>query len=113
QMPLWLFAVIGLLLLDLIGAYFAHWIQHRTPWMWKFHLIHHTDTYIDTTSANRHHPGESIIRFVFTVLGVLLIGTPMWLVFLYQSASVVFAQFSHANISLPPQIDRIISYIFV
>ncbi len=111
--PLWLNAVIGLLLLDLIGAYAAHYYQHKTKWMWRFHLIHHTDTWIDTTSANRHHPGESVIRFVFTIIGVLIVGSPMWLVFLYQSLSVVFSQLTHANIGLPKKIDRLISWFFV
>lgn len=113
EIPLWLFTLIGLLLLDLIGAYLAHLVQHKTKWMWRFHLIHHTDTWIDTTSANRHHPGESVIRFVFTTSGVLIIGAPMWLVFLYQSLSVVFSQFNHANISLPKKIDRFLSYVIV
>lgn len=108
-----LFTIIGLLLMDLIGAYLAHWAQHKTRWMWRFHLIHHTDTWIDTTSANRHHPGESVIRFVFTTFAVLIIGAPMWLVFLYQSLSVVFSQFNHANISLPKNLDRILSYVMV
>jgi sterol desaturase/sphingolipid hydroxylase (fatty acid hydroxylase superfamily) len=109
----WLFALIGLLLLDFFAAYLAHWSQHKTKWMWRFHLIHHTDTWIDTTSANRHHPGESAIRFIFTTVGVLLIGAPMWLVFLYQSLSVVFSQMNHANISLPSKLDRAISYVLV
>ena len=113
EMPVWLYALLGLLFLDLIGAYLVHYIQHKTKWMWRFHLIHHTDTWIDTTSANRHHPGESMIRFIFTVLGVLILGTPMWLVFLYQSLSVVFSQLTHANIGLPKSIDRAISWIFV
>ncbi len=112
-MNIWLFTILGLLLLDLIGAYVAHYVQHRTKWMWRFHLIHHTDTWIDTTSANRHHPGESIIRFIFTALAVVIIGAPMWLVFLYQSLSVVFSQFNHANISLPPKIDRALSWFIV
>ncbi|MFC6096730.1 sterol desaturase family protein [Flavobacterium qiangtangense] len=113
EIPLWLFTLIGLLLLDLIGAYLAHLVQHKTKWMWRFHLIHHTDTWIDTTSANRHHPGESVIRFVFTVFAVIISGSPMWLVFLYQSMSVVFSQFNHANISLPEKLDKIISYFIV
>lgn len=112
-MNVWLFTITGLLLLDLFGAYFAHWVQHKTKWMWRFHLIHHTDTWIDTTSANRHHPGESVIRFVFTTVGVLLIGAPMWLVFMYQSLSVVFSQFGHANIQLPKTIDQWLSYVVV
>lgn len=108
-----IFAFAGLLLLDLIGAWLAHWVQHRIPVLWRFHLIHHTDTWIDTTSANRHHPGESVIRFLFTVLAVLISGAPMWLVFLYQSLSVVFSQFNHANMKLPKWLDNTISWIIV
>jgi len=113
KMNIWLYAIIGLLLLDLIGAYLVHLVEHKTPFLWRFHLIHHTDNWVDTTSANRHHPGESVIRFVFTALGVLLVGTPMWLVFLYQTLSVVATQFNHANISLPKKLDRFLSYFIV
>lgn len=112
-MPLWLYALLGLMLLDLIGAYFAHWVEHKVTWMWQFHLIHHSDTHIDTTSANRHHPGESVIRFVFTTAAVLILGTPMWLVFMYQSFSVVFSQFNHANIALPRKLDTVLSWVIV
>lgn len=105
--------LIGLMVLDLISAWFAHWVQHKVRWMWKFHLIHHTDTHVDTTSANRHHPGESVIRFAFTTLAVLITGAPMWMVLLYQSLSVVLSQFNHANISLPLWLDRTISWFIV
>lgn len=110
---IWIYTLIGLMLLDLIGAYLAHWAEHKIKLFWRFHLIHHTDTWIDTTTANRHHPGESVIRFIFTTLGVLIVGSPMWLVFLYQSLSVVFSQFNHANIALPKKVDQIISWFIV
>lgn len=112
-MPLALYTIIGILLLDLIGAYLIHLIEHKVKFLWHFHLIHHTDTWIDTTSANRHHPGESILRFLFTLLGVLIIGTPMWMVFLYQTLSLVSTQFNHANIKLPKKIDHLLSYVLV
>lgn len=113
EMPVWLYTIIGLLLLDLIGAYLAHFTEHKIKVLWQFHLVHHTDTWIDTTTANRHHPGESVVRFIFTTVGVLLIGTPMWLVFLYQSLSVIASQFNHANISMPERLDSILSYFIV
>jgi sterol desaturase/sphingolipid hydroxylase (fatty acid hydroxylase superfamily) len=113
NMNIWLYTIVGLLLLDLIGAYLVHLIEHKVKFLWRFHLIHHSDTWIDTTSANRHHPGESVIRFVFTVLGVLIVGSPMWMVFLYQSLSVVFSQFNHANIPLPKKLDKVLSYIII
>jgi sterol desaturase/sphingolipid hydroxylase (fatty acid hydroxylase superfamily) len=111
--PLWLYVLIGLLLLDLIGAYLVHFVEHKTKLLWRFHLIHHTDTWVDTTSANRHHPGESIIRFTFTTLGVLIVGSPMWLVLLYQTLSVIATQFNHANITLPKKWDTLMSYLIV
>ncbi|KIA99770.1 sterol desaturase [Flavobacterium sp. KMS] len=113
EIPLWLYTVIGLLLLDLIGAYLAHFTEHKVKFLWRFHLIHHTDTWIDTTSGNRHHPGESIIRFIFTTFGVLIVGSPMWMVFLYQTLSVISTQFTHANISLPDKVDSFLSYFIV
>lgn len=113
DMPLWAFTIIGLLLLDLIGAYFVHWAEHRVKWMWRFHLVHHTDTNIDTTTANRHHPGESVFRFVFTAAGAVIAGAPMWLVFMYQSMSVVLSQFNHANIQFPVWLDRALSWVIV
>ena len=113
EMPIGLYSLIGLLLLDLIGAYLVHLVEHKVKLFWRFHLIHHTDTWIDTTTANRHHPGESVIRFVFTTLGVVVVGSPMWLVFLYQTLSVIATQFNHANIALPKKVDLFLSYFIV
>ncbi|MCU0438707.1 MAG: sterol desaturase family protein [Raineya sp.] len=113
EMPLWMMMMVGLLGLDLIGAYFIHWMQHKVKWMWQFHLVHHSDNHVDTTTANRHHPGESVFRAVFTTLAVLVMGSPMWLVMMYQSISVVLSQFNHANISLPVWLDKIVSFLIV
>lgn len=113
QMPLWVFLFAGMLLLDLVGAYSVHYIEHKIKFMWKFHMVHHADTHVDTTTANRHHPGESVFRAVFTLIGVIVCGAPMWLVMLYQSMSVVLTQFNHANIRLPLWLDNAISWLFV
>lgn len=111
SLPLWAMAILGLLLLDFIGAWLVHYIEHHVKWMWRFHLIHHTDQEVDTTTANRHHPGESVFRFVFTILAVLIAGAPMWLVFLYQSMSVVLSQFNHSNVKMPAWLDRALVWV--
>jgi len=112
EMPVWAFMVVGILLMDLIGAWLIHYLEHKIQWMWRFHLVHHTDQQIDTTSANRHHPGESVFRFVFTTLAVLVVGAPMWMVFLYQTMSVVLTQFNHSNIILPKWLDNSLGLLF-
>lgn len=113
EMPLWLYALVGVMLLDFAGAYLPHYVEHRVKLLWMIHLVHHTDHHVDTTTANRHHPLESVIRFVFTLFGVFIIGTPIALVFLYQSLSLVATQFTHANIKLPKKIDQLMSYFLV
>ena len=77
HLPFWLFALAGLMLLDFISAWFIHWLEHQVKWMWKFHLIHHSDTWVDATTANRHHPGESVFRAAFTLLAVVITGAPL------------------------------------
>lgn len=113
EMSLSLYALVGVLLLDFIGAYLAHFVEHKVKPLWMVHLVHHTDHKVDTTTANRHHPIESIIRFSFTLLGVFIVGTPIALVFLYQSLSLVATQFSHANIKMSRKMDRWLSYVIV
>ena len=113
EIPLWLKVILGVMLLDFVGAYLIHWIEHKVKWMWKFHLIHHSDTTVDVTTGLRHHPGETVFRILFTILGVFLIGVPIGIVMFYQSLSVLFAHITHANINMPAKADRALSYIFV
>lgn len=113
SLPLSLYIIIGILLLDLIGAYLPHYVQHKVKFLWKIHLVHHSDHKVDTTTANRHHPFESIVRYLFTLVGVALLGANMGLVFLYQSLSVILSQFNHANININPSFDKYLSFFIV
>ena len=113
SMPLTLYVIVGLLLLDFIGAYLAHWVEHNVKFLWRFHLVHHTDPNVDTTTANRHHPIESVIRFVFTTLGAVLTGAPMYLIMLYQTLSAALSQFNHANIQTPRWLETLLGWIIV
>jgi len=113
DMSTWLYAVIGLLLLDFVGAYLAHYTEHKVKILWMVHLVHHSDHEVDTTTANRHHPLESVIRFTFTLFGVFIVGAPIGLVMLYQSLSLILTQFNHANIKLNSTLDKVLSYVIV
>ena len=53
-----------MMILDLIGAYLAHYFQHKIKILWLIHAVHHSDKHVDTTTANRHHPIESVVRFI-------------------------------------------------
>ena len=113
EMPLWIYVILGVLFLDFFGAYLPHFVEHKVKPLWMVHLVHHTDHKVDTTTANRHHPLESMIRFSFTLLGVFVVGTPIAIIMLYQSMSLIFTQFTHANLKLSKGVDKALSYVIV
>jgi len=112
-LPIWLHCLIAVMMMDLVGAYLVHVIQHKIAWMWHFHKIHHIDTAVDTTTALRHHPVESIFRVIALLLAIVVMGIPIWMVMLYQTISAFMSQFNHANIRLPKWLDNILSYVIV
>ena len=112
-LPLIIEVFIAILLLDFFGAFLSHYIEHRFNPLWMIHLVHHSDHKVDITTATRHHPLESLIRFSFTLLGVIIVGAPIGYIMLYQSLSLISTQFTHANIKLPKKVDKLISYIIV
>jgi sterol desaturase/sphingolipid hydroxylase (fatty acid hydroxylase superfamily) len=113
SLPTWAVIFVGLFMGDLFGQYIPHYIMHKIKWMWKFHMIHHSDTHVDVTTGTRHHPGEWLFRETFMIAGVIVMGMPVWLYFLYRSTAALFTHFNHANIIVPEWLDRPISWVFV
>jgi len=104
--------IIGVLALD-FSSWLVHWVMHKVSPLWAFHLVHHTDNNVDVTTGLRHHPGDSILRGVFFLLLIFVSGAPMYTVMIYQTLIVLATAFTHANISLPKPVDKIISYVLV
>jgi sterol desaturase/sphingolipid hydroxylase (fatty acid hydroxylase superfamily) len=103
--PLFWETLIGAIAYDL-GNYWIHRSQHQVPFLWRLHRAHHTDPYIDTTSAYRFHPFESIYRGVCFALIVLVFGiSPMALIAYGVAASIVLP-LSHANLNIPFRWER-------
>ena len=104
--------LISVLALDL-SSWLVHWIMHKVKPLWRFHLIHHSDTNVDVTTGLRHHPGDSMLRGVFFMLLIFISGAPMYGVMIYQTLLVFATAFTHANINLPNWLDRTLSYVLV
>lgn len=112
QANLWGSIAIGILALD-FSSWLVHWVMHKNAWLWRFHLIHHTDNKVDVTTGLRHHPGDSLLRGIFFLLLIFVSGAPMYSVMMYQTLVVVATAFTHANIRLPAGLDRFLSYFLI
>ena len=105
--------LISFLVLDFFGGWLVHLVQHKTRFLWRFHVVHHSDNNVDVTTGLRHHPIESVLRGIFFLMGVIVAGAPMYAVMIFQTLLVLATQFTHANISLPKWLDKPLSYIIV
>lgn len=113
DLPVWVELLICILLFELIAQYTVHYLLHRVKWMWKFHMIHHSDTHLDATSGTRHHPGDFILREIFALGAVILTGAPAAFYFFYRICTVFFTYFTHANIRIPDSLDKVLSIVFI
>ncbi len=104
--------LIGVLALD-FSSWLVHLVMHKTPVLWRFHLIHHSDNNVDVTTGLRHHPGDSFLRGIFFLLLIFISGAPMYSVMIYQTLVVLSTAFTHANIRLPKKLDYALSFILV
>ncbi|GJM30430.1 MAG: hypothetical protein DHS20C17_30650 [Cyclobacteriaceae bacterium] len=113
DLPDWLELIIAVMILDLVSQYWVHYLMHRYKWMWKFHLIHHSDTKVDATRGTRLHPGDYFFRETAALLAIVLAGVPFAYYILYRMVTIFFTYFTHANISLAHWLDRALSLVFV
>jgi len=112
-LPTWLHLLLAMLAIDCVMGYWTHWLEHKVPWMWRCHIVHHADRHVDVTTALRHHPIETVFRFVGQWLAVVCAGVPLGMLFIYQLVAVFFAQLTHANVQFPRKLDRLLSHVFV
>jgi sterol desaturase/sphingolipid hydroxylase (fatty acid hydroxylase superfamily) len=56
-LPVPLEFVLSFMLMDL-GFYYWHVANHRVPFLWRFHNVHHIDPDLDVSTAFRFHFGE-------------------------------------------------------
>ncbi len=105
--------LISFLVLDFFGGWLVHITEHKIPFLWRFHVIHHADNNVDVTTGLRHHPVESVLRGMFFFMGIMVSGAPMYAVMIFQTILIIATAFTHANIKLPKILDVVISYVLV
>ena len=111
--PLWIELLIAVMILDFVAQWVAHYLLHKVKWMWKFHMVHHSDTKVDATTGTRHHPGDYLIREVFAIGAVIIGGIPLAFYLFYRIATVFFTYLTHANIVVPQWLDKPLSLVFI
>jgi sterol desaturase/sphingolipid hydroxylase (fatty acid hydroxylase superfamily) len=107
----------GWLLLDLLildaWIYLWHRANHEIHFLWRWHQVHHLDETLDVTSAVRFHFGEVLLSALARALVVVVFDVPLGSVLIFETIVLVCALFQHADLELPPQWERRLSWIVI
>ncbi len=112
SMPVWLHYFLAFLLQD-YGSYTWHRLNHRLPFLWRFHNVHHIDLDLDVTTALRFHAGEILPGIFYRGAFVALSGATPLQVLVYEIVFEAATQFHHSNWKLPYPLERWLSYLIV
>lgn len=103
---------LSVLLLD-YTLYLWHYLTHKVPFLWRFHLAHHADMDLDASTALRFHAGEMLLSVPWraaqvAVLGISPLGLALW-----QTLTLMEIMFHHSNARLPYSVERRLCRVIV
>ena len=104
--------VAAVLLLD-YTLWHWHWLNHRVPFLWRFHLVHHVDLDLDSSTALRFHFGEMLLSVPYRLAQVVVIGASPSAVTVWQVLLVASILFHHSNVRLPAGLERVLVRLLV
>jgi sterol desaturase/sphingolipid hydroxylase (fatty acid hydroxylase superfamily) len=112
SLPTTLLIFLTLLLRGFI-SFFTHYLYHKFGFLWNIHRVHHLDTELDISTNVRFHPLEFVFNIIIGVPLILLFGLSPWILLFYELIDITVTLISHANISFPRKIERLLRYVIV
>lgn len=109
SLPLGVQVLLLMLCADFV-LYWTHRFFHETPWLWKFHAVHHCTEHMDWLAGSRSHVAEVLVDRALAMVPLYLLGPDRQALDLYVVIAAAQAVFTHANVgmSLGP-----LEYVFV
>lgn len=83
-----------------LGSYGYHYLAHTTPWMWRFHAVHHSPHRLYFLNAPRFHPVDRLISNLPEILPFVVLGTNPEVVALFFTYNAIVGLLQHCNVDL-------------
>ncbi|HWS12231.1 MAG TPA: sterol desaturase family protein [Rhodocyclaceae bacterium] len=111
-LPGWAALVVAVVALD-FAIYLQHVTFHAVPALWRLHRVHHADPDYDVTTGARFHPIEAVLSMAIKLAVIAVLGAPAAAVLVFEVLLNATAMFNHANLRLPPRVDRLLRSLVV
>ena len=108
----WLATLVDCVVYDCY-IYWWHRLNHLSPWLWRFHRVHHLDENLDATTAVRFHWGEVLLSCLWRAPLIILLGLPLSSVLVAEILLLCLSLFQHSNLDLPTRLDNFLKIFIV
>jgi sterol desaturase/sphingolipid hydroxylase (fatty acid hydroxylase superfamily) len=105
EMPVWL-RLSAALIVNEIGGYWGHRWMHEIPFLWRFHVIHHSAEEIDFLVTSKAHPVDLFFTKICATVPLYVLGLaqPMgnrvdFVPVAVTAFTMYWAYFLHANVT--------------
>ena len=104
RLPKFVETALAVILLD-YTLYIWHVLTHKSPFLWRFHKVHHADLDLTASTAFRFHFGEMTISVLWRAGQILLIGVSPEALQTWQTLLFLSVLFHHSNVRLPKNFE--------
>jgi sterol desaturase/sphingolipid hydroxylase (fatty acid hydroxylase superfamily) len=101
----WIEVTLAFVLLD-FWMYVWHRANHRVPFLWRFHRMHHSDPQMDASTGARFHPGEILLGGLAGLVVIPVLGIALWQLVIYEAVLFCVVLLHHSNLRLPTWLDH-------
>ena len=77
-----------------------HYAQHRLPWLWAIHSLHHSDPEMTALTTNRHYWGDRLVKAITIWPAATMLISPSGTLLQIYGVMSLYNYFIHANLKV-------------
>jgi ornithine lipid hydroxylase len=97
--PVWAQVVMAVYVAE-FGLYWAHRLAHETPFLWRFHAIHHSVTKLWFVNTGRFHFMDSVFKIIPSLGLLILLGVPLEVIQWLSAITAFVGLMTHCNVDM-------------
>ena len=75
-----------------------HWVRHKVPWFWHFHVIHHSQSELNMFTDLRYHAVEYIVSRTISIAPLLILQASIYDVVYFSIIHDWYTRLYHSNL---------------
>ncbi len=79
-----------LFIVDDFMRFLSHYLEHRVPFLWELHKVHHSARVLNFLTAERHHPIAIVYTSLLMCVGAIIVNALFLSVFADKISTIVW-----------------------